>query len=208
LAVIAGAGVLLPLLLLLASFYKPLLVPRYFAWSAAPFFVLAGAALGPLSRGRFAAGAAALAAACLLNLLPYYHVETKPRWDLAAATLAQTAHDGDIVLLNSWYAHYVMAAFAERSGLTNRKVLLTWNPADVAKLPPHHDLWVIFGRAGQTAMPTAADYIDSLPALGRPLEEREVGRYITMWRFAPAAVAAECAKPSGCDGGSPATAKP
>jgi mannosyltransferase len=208
LAIVAGAGVLLPLLLLAVSLYKPLLVPRYFAWSAAPFFILAGAALGSLSRGRFAAGAAALAAACLINLLPYYHAETKPRWDLAAAALGQAAHDGDIVLLNSWYSHYVMTAFAERSEVASRKLLLTWNPADAAKLPPNHDLWVILGRAGQTPMPTAADYIDSLSALGRPLEERQIGRYITMWRFAPSAVVAECAKPSGCDGATPATAKP
>lgn len=209
LAVVAGAGLLMPSLLLLASFYKPLLVPRYFGWSAAPFFVLAGAGLPRLSPVRFAGAATALAIACFINLLPYYHDETKPRWDLAAATLAGAAHDGDVVLLNGWYAHFVMTAFAERSALANRNLVLTWDPADAAaRLQPHHDLWVILGRAGQTALPTADDYVDSLSALGRPIEERHIGRYIVLWHFAPAAVAAGCGGPSGCDSVSQTTGKP
>jgi mannosyltransferase len=208
LAVIAGAAVVLPSLVLLAALYKPLLVPRYFGWSAAPFFILAGAGLGRLPAGRFAAGATALVTACLINLLPYYQAETKPRWDLAATTLAAEAHNGDVVLLNGWYAHYVMTAFAERSALADLNLTLTWNPADAAaRLLPHHDLWVVLGRAGQIAPPASDDYVDSLSALGRPIEERQIGRYITLWRFAPAAVAAECPAPAACDGSSPASDK-
>jgi mannosyltransferase len=209
LAVVAAAGILLPLLLLAASLYKPLLVPRYFAWSAAPFFVLAGAGLGRLSPARFAGAATTLAAACLIGLLPYYHEETKPRWDLAATTLADTVHDGDVVLLNSWYAHYVMTAFAERTTLSDRHPVLTWSPEDAAaQLLPRHDLWVVLGRAGQTPMPSPDDYLNSLAALGRPIEERRIGRYITIWRFVPSTVAATCAAPAACDPGTPATAKP
>ena len=37
---------------------------------------------------RFAAATAVLGAACLVNLIPYYDYETKPRWDLVAAQLA------------------------------------------------------------------------------------------------------------------------
>jgi mannosyltransferase len=209
LAVIGCAGIAVPLLLLLASLYKPVLVPRYFGWSAAPFFVLAGAGLGRLTPGRFAGCAAALAAACLINLSPYYHDETKPRWDLAAAALAGATHDGDVVLLNSWYAHYVMTAFAERSELADRHVVLTWDPADAAaRLQPHHDLWVVFGRAGQAAMPTTDAYLNSLSGIGRPIAEQQIGRYIVMWRFAPDAVAAGCGASFACGGENPASTAP
>ncbi len=136
LAAIGCAAIVPPLLLLLVSLHKPILVPRYVGWSAAPFFVLAGAGLGGLSVGRFAGGAAALAAACLINLSPYYRDETKPRWDLAVEELDREAHDGDVVLLNSWYSHYVMEPFAERSGLADRHLVLTWDPAAAAAQSP------------------------------------------------------------------------
>ena len=205
----ACAGIVPPLLLLLVSLYKPVLVPRYVGWSAAPFFVLAGAGLGGLSVGRFAVGAAALAAACLINLSPYYRDETKPRWDLAVEELDREAHDGDVVLLNSWYSHYVMEPFAERSGLADRHLVLTWDPAAAAaQLLPHHDLWVVYGRAGQAAMPPPDDYLNSLSGLGRPIEEQRIGRYIVLWRFAPDAVATGCPAQPDCSPESPAAAKP
>jgi uncharacterized membrane protein len=199
LAVVGCAAVALPALLVLASLYKPIMVPRYFGWSAAPFFVLAGAGLGRLSAGRFASAATALATACLINLLPYYHEETKPRWDLAAATLAGAAHDGDVVLANSWYAKYVLNAFAERGALAGRRVTLTSRPAAaVARLAPHHDLWVVFGRAGQGALPTPEAYLASLAGVGQPVSAHRIGRYIVLWRFAPDELAAHCPAASIC----------
>jgi mannosyltransferase len=199
LAAIGCAAVALPLLLVLLSLGKPLMVPRYFGWSAAPFFVLAGAGLGRLPRVRFAGVATVLAAACLINLWPYYHAETKPRWDLAAKQLALSAHDGDVVLLNSWYADYVMTAFAKRSGLAERQVLFTADPAAAAAgLAPHHDLWVIFGRAGQARLPSPEHYLGSLSALGRPVSEQRFGRYIMVWRFVRDEVAAGCPSAPTC----------
>ncbi|HTT78650.1 MAG TPA: glycosyltransferase family 39 protein, partial [Stellaceae bacterium] len=123
-AAVGCAGIVLPILFMLLSLAKPIMVPRYFGWSAPAFFILAGAGLGRLSAARFAACAAALAAACLINLSPYYHAETKPRWDVAVDRLADAAHDGDVVLLNGWYADYVMQAFAERGPLADRQLVI------------------------------------------------------------------------------------
>jgi hypothetical protein len=184
LAVIGCAALVPPLSLLLVSHFVPVLVPRYFAWSAAPFFILAGAGLGRLIPMAFAAAAPLLAAGCLINLLPYYQYETKPRWDLLAQRLAAAARPGDVVLLNSYYSYSVFAVFAARAGLTEHGVGLSWQPSEAATLARGHDLWAIYGRAGQQPKETLAEYRRSLADFGRPIAEASVGRYVRVWRFA------------------------
>jgi hypothetical protein len=184
LAVLGCAALVLPLSLLLLSPFVPVLVPRYFAWSAAPFFILAGAGVGQLSWPRFAAVAAALAAACIGNLAPYYGYETKPRWDLLAAQLAAAARPGDVVLLDSYYSYSVLAAFAARAGLDDHRITLTWQLPVPARLAPGHDLWAVYGRAGQAAKKQSAEaFRRSLAILGQPATETAVGHYIVLWRF-------------------------
>ncbi|HEY1504251.1 MAG TPA: glycosyltransferase family 39 protein [Stellaceae bacterium] len=191
LIVIGCAACVLPLLLLLVSRVTPVLVPRYFAWSAAPFFILVGAGIARLNAWRYAAVLTAFVPVALVNLEPYYHAETKPRWDLAAGRLAAETQPGDVVLFNSWDAYYVAtAAFAKSSGLDQQNLALTWKPKDAARFEPGHALWVVFGRAGQGKMERPTDYIALLSRLGRPASEEQIGRYITIWRFAaPDAVA-------------------
>ncbi|MGH7034306.1 MAG: glycosyltransferase family 39 protein [Stellaceae bacterium] len=197
-AVIACAVLVLPLLLLSVSLAAPVLAPRYFAWGAAPFFVLAGAGLAGLRGWRFAGSASALGALCLVNLLPYYADETKPRWDLLAARLGEQAQQGDLVLLNDWHADYVLTAFAPRAGLDLGRIRLSWSAAKVAA-PPGHDVWAVFGRTGQGEMQTPEAYLATLSALGRPVSEERIGRYIVLWRFhAPGAPTVNCGKPEGC----------
>jgi mannosyltransferase len=185
LAALGCAALVLPLGLCLVSLFVPVLVPRYFAWSAAPFFIFAGAGLGLLSGARFAALAAALGAICLINLIPYYRYETKPRWDLVATRLAATAHSGDVVLVNSYYAYSVLAVFAARAGLDQRHVKLTWLLPEAAKAAPGHDVWAVYGRSGQGAKKrSSGDYRRSLSlALGGPVAVNAIGRYIVLWRF-------------------------
>ena len=197
-AVIVCAVLVLPLLLLSVSLAAPVLAPRYFAWGAAPFFVLAGAGLAGLRGWRFAGGAAALGALCLINLSPYYGDETKPRWDLLAARLAEQAQQGDLVLLNDWHADYVLTAFAPRAGLDLGRIKLSWS-ANKVTAPPGHDVWAVFGRTGQGGMQTPEAYLATLSALGRPVGEERIGRYIVLWRFqAPGAPTANCGKVEGC----------
>jgi mannosyltransferase len=184
LAILGCAALVLPLGLLLLSLFVPVLVPRYFAWSAAPFFIFAGAGLGRLSLPGFAAAAAALGTACLVNLIPYYGYETKPRWDLLATQLAAAAQPGDVVLLDSYYSYSVLSAFAARAGLADHRVTLTWDLQQAAGLMPGHDLWAVYGRAGQnTKKQSPEDYRRTLAALGEPAEENSVGRYIVLWWF-------------------------
>lgn len=183
--VILGCSTLVvPLGLLLLSIFVPVLVPRYFAWSAGPFFIFAGAGLGWLSLARFAAAAAILGTVCLVNLIPYYYSETKPRWELLAAQLAATAQPGDVVLLDCYDSYSVLSIFAARAGLDKNRVTLTWNPPEVAELAPGHDVWAVYGRTGQGAKNMSSeDFRSTLAALGQPVAENSIGRYITLWQF-------------------------
>lgn len=183
LAAVAVPALALPGAMLLLSLVVPVLVPRYFAWSAAPFFVLAGAGLGRVSGMRFAAPAAALAAAGAINLAPYYHYETKPRWDKAAALLAARAKPGDVALVNRGYSYYVFAIFAKQAGLSGRGVRIARHLAEAERFAPGHDVWAVYGRTGQGPIVSPQDYLRSLAPLGRPAAEYAVGRYITLWRF-------------------------
>ena len=196
LAVVGGAAFLVPLGMLLLSPIVPVLVPRYFAWSAAPFFILAGAGLdsgsprGFAARGwgrfaglRFAAMAAALAAAGLINLAPYYHYETKPRWDRLAERLARKAKPGDVVLVNRGYSYYVFSVFARRADLAGHGVRIARHIAEAERLAPGHEVWAVYGRAGQGPMLSPQDYLRSLAPFGRPDGEYSIGRYIILWRF-------------------------
>ncbi len=197
LAVIGSAALLLPVSLLVVSLFVPVLVPRYFAWGAAPFFIFAGAGLGQLRFRRFVPAAAAFAVACLVNLVPYYGYETKPRWDLVAAQLAATGRPGDVVLLDSYYSYSVLAVFAARAGLADHGVRLSWNLPQAIKEAAGHDLWAVYGRTGQAAKKQSPkDYREALATLGPPAAKNPVGRYILVWRFSdPATPAVQIATP-------------
>jgi mannosyltransferase len=183
LAAVGLAAFLLPLGMLLLSLLVPVLVPRYFAWGAGPLFVLAGAGLGQLSGGRFAALAGMLGAACFANLAPYYNYETKPRWDQLAARLAAKAQPGDVVLVNDYYSYYVFSVFAARTALAERRVMMTWRLPEATRLAAGHNLWSVYGRAGQGVMEPVETYRRSLAILGRPAAEFSIGRYIVAWRY-------------------------
>ena len=197
LSVLGSAALLLPVSLLVVSLFVPVLVPRYFAWSAAPFFIFAGAGLGQLRFRRFALAAAAFAALCLVNLLPYYGYETKPRWDLLAQQLAAAARPGDVVLLDSYYSYSVLSVFASRTGLTDHGVKLSWSLPQAVRQAAGHDLWAVYGRAGQaTKKQSPQAYRQALAPLGPPLAQNPVGRYILVWRFSePTAPADQIATP-------------
>jgi mannosyltransferase len=209
LATVGLAAFLPPLGMLLLSLLVPVLVPRYFAWGVGPLFILAGAGLGQLPSGRFAALAGTLGAACLVNLAPYYNYETKPRWDRLAERLASKAQPGDVVLLNDYYSYYVFSVFAPRTGLADGRVKLTWQLPEALRLAAGHNLWAVQGRAGQGVMQPLETYRRSLvAALGRPVAEFSVGRYIVAWRFlepgetapnAQATTPQACSDPCGVD---------
>jgi 4-amino-4-deoxy-L-arabinose transferase-like glycosyltransferase len=199
-AVLGAATLILPISLGLVSLFVPVLVPRYFAWSAGPFFVLAGVGLEQLfrerlSRVRSVALGVALTVVCLINLAPYYDYETKPRWDLAARELAALARPGDVVLVNSYYAYWVLSNFARPAGLDEDRIKVTWKREEAIP-PPGHTLWAIYGRTGPAFDETAEGFHASLAMLGASPAAAPIGRSICLWRYPGAALSASAQPPN------------
>ncbi len=202
LPLLGAAALALPVSLCLVSIFVPVMVPRYFAWSGAPFFIFAGIGFARFSATGFRVLAPVLAVLCLINLAPYYQYETKPRWDVVASELAAAAQPGDVVLVNSYYADFVLSAFAPQAGLDKDEVTLTWQLPDAMQRTPGHDLWVVYGRTGQAMRQSLADFRNSLAPLGQPESETTIGRYIVLWHYAePEKAEGGAATGAGCGPG-------
>jgi mannosyltransferase len=150
LSVVALAALAMPAALSILSMFQPFWITRYLLWSTGPFFVLAGIGLAGLPRPLLPVAATALAVAGIINLAPYYRSETKPRWDLAAAYLAENVRPGDVVITNNAFARYVLVAYADRYRLDRAIVSTTHDVSTTAAhfASPQQRLWVVYGRTG------------------------------------------------------------
>ncbi len=183
LAVIGLAFITMPVAMLLMSIFQPVWIPRYLLWSTGPFFVLAGIGMAALPRRLFPLAVAAIVITGLVNLVPYYHAETKPRWDLAAAYLAAHVRPGDSVVVSSTGAKYALDAYSGRGGL-KPAILDGTDPAHAAsRLAPQGNVWVVYGRVGQLVRTSEADYLKKWSALGTPADTVRFGRHVVAWRF-------------------------
>lgn len=178
----------LPLTLALISLIHPVLLPRYLLWSAAPFFILAGFGIEVLAR-RVRAPVLALAVILLaLNLLPYYHAETKPRWDEAAAILAQRAAPGDILLISDGAAT-AMLDFEQSLTPAHHPVWTTTTHVHRAAriLAGGHRIFAVYGPAGQGQAPDEAAFFAKVEALGGTAAPIDAGAEIAIEQIDPLA---------------------
>ncbi|MBE7210785.1 MAG: glycosyltransferase family 39 protein [Gluconacetobacter diazotrophicus] len=176
----------LPAATALVSVAVPLFMPRYLLWGTGPFLVLAGTGLAALPRRtRWAAGLLVCAAA-LVNLLPYYRTETKPRWEVAARMLDQRLRPGDELLIADPGAVDMMNVFLARRGAAIPRALWT---ADVAEascaLGAGRRVWAVFGRVGQVDHEDLSRFQADIAPLGPPLARVGVGMDITLMLFEP-----------------------
>jgi hypothetical protein len=174
-----------PLLILLISIVKPLWMPRYLLWSTVPFLVFVGLGINVVPR-RWRDGAlAALGLLALVNLLPYYHAETKPRWDLAALALVHEMHPGDLILASDELPVYMMNFFLQRH---DTAIPASDWTTDVFRAARHLQdggrVWVMFGRVGQADRTPIANFVRIIKPLGKPVAEVHVGQLIRMKLYA------------------------
>lgn len=185
--VLALGFAVLPLLLLVLSVVKPMLVPRYLLWSAVPFFVLAGAGAAVLPRQWQPVVAVALPLLCLLNLWPVYRIGTKPRWDCTAAMLTAATRPGDTIYAADPNAPAMLEALRPRDQppLGSKVVLTSRLDLAVARWKQGSRVWAVNGRSALGQRESLAGFEAKLAVLGRPQQTMALDREITVLEFAP-----------------------
>jgi uncharacterized membrane protein len=193
LAAIGLSFAILPVCLVLISIWHPILLPRYMLWSAAPFAILAGIGAGyilnTLNPRRRAFALTAIAAALVINLVPYYGAETKPRWDIAARMLAHEMAPGDVLVLSDTGALPILKMYLPAGAQT---YVLQDSDGDVAHARQAQlagkRVWAVIGRAGQgpNTKPEITAAYARLAPLGTPTEFEMAGNRIYINMFDPA----------------------
>jgi mannosyltransferase len=177
--------VVLPLLLLAVSVFKPVLVPRYILWSAAPFFVLVGVGATALPRRTLPAAVAALVMLAALNLVPVYRLEVKPRWDMAAATLSAQVLPGDTVFTDDPNAPAMLAALQPPNATPIDNIALVTPRFDqaLARWKQGGRVWAVNGRSALGERETPGIFKSRMAAMGIPAMQISQGKEITILMF-------------------------
>jgi len=181
--------VTLPLLLLAVSLFKSMLLPRYILWSAAPFFVLAGLGAAALPRRALPVLVTVLIVVGSVNLAPVYRIETKPRWDVAAATLAANVRPGDTVLTSDPNAPTMLSVLQPKNQAPIDGKALVTQDLDVAlaRWKQGSRVWAVNGRSAMGEREDVDTFKNALAALGTPVAQIPQGKEITILMFqAPA----------------------
>jgi hypothetical protein len=181
----------LPLFLLAISLIKSMVLPRYMLWSAAPFFMLAGIGAAALPRRIRPAVATVLLLVCVVNLAPVYRVETKPRWDMAATTLATHVQPGDTVFTGDPNAPTMLALLQPKGTAPIGATALVTPQLDVAlaRWKQGSRVWAVNGRSALGQREGLDAFKDRIAALGTPTLQIPEGKEITILMFPAPAVA-------------------
>jgi mannosyltransferase len=189
LAVLGISVLFLPVLLTGISLWQPILLPRYILWSAAPFAILTGIGtatlLENLARRTQTLAVTAVAALLLGNMLPYYHAETKPRWDIAAQMLAQDVEPGDVVYLHDFYASKLLQIYLPPG---KQALVLTGNSTTLDQAAAAESqgkrVWAVYGLAGQgNGKAEIQGYHDNQKRLGTPKSIQNAGTRIVIAQY-------------------------
>lgn len=175
----------LPLFILSISLFKSMLLPRYVLWSAAPFFVLVGLGADLLPRRVLTVATTLLLLLSVVNLGPVYRMETKPRWDMAAATLAANVRPGDTVFTSDPNAPTMLSVLNPKGALPLDSNALVTSQLDevLARWRQGSRVWAVNGRSALGQPQDLADLKSRMAALGAPAAEIPQGKEITILMF-------------------------
>lgn len=179
------AFLVLPLLILVISLFKSVLLPRYILWSAAPFFVLAGLGAAAIPRRVMPAAITLLFLLGAVNLGPVYRTETKPRWDMAAATLAANVRPGDTVFTSDPNAPTMLSVLNPKGTLPIESTAVVTSQLDeaLARWKQGSRVWAINGRSALGKREELDAFKNRIAALGTPTMEIPQGKEITILMF-------------------------
>jgi mannosyltransferase len=183
-----------------AVLMSPLLslwLERYLLWLACPFFVLCSvgfANLRPLLRRFVAIG---LGSVSIYNLVIYYHAETKPRWDMAAAEISSHLVHSDVLLVpNSWEPRMLDEYFKRLNPSLQH---MEWtHDVGVAEgdLISGGRIWAVFGRVGLYDRESEENFLARIRTLGDPAFRTPAGREILILLYDRAPPLRKCASVS------------
>jgi mannosyltransferase len=187
------AFLVLPGLFSIASLWRPMLLPRYLLWSAAPFAIFAGIGIkaftGRLSPPTQTLTLALAGAFLLINLLPFYRAETKPRWDIATQIMAAEAKPGDVFYFYETGGGWTMRYYLPEN--LAPYLITDWggNLGHALQAQAQgHRVWAIYGDSWQTrTWKSMQDFRASLTPLGNPATTQRAGSRIYIWRYDPPA---------------------
>lgn len=175
----------LPLLILCISLFKSMLLPRYILWSAAPFFVLAGLGAASIPRRVFPVAVTLLFLLGAVNLGPVYRTETKPRWDMAAATLAANVRPGDTVFTADPNAPTMLTVLKPKGAMPMDATVVVTSQLDeaLARWKQGGRVWAVNGRSALGEREELDAFKNRIAALGTPTMEIPEGKEITILMF-------------------------
>jgi len=187
--VLVTLTVVMPAALALVSLLKPMFVPRYLLWSTGPYFILAGVGITtlPVLVPR-AAAALAIGCGAMASLWPYYAAETKPRWDLAAAYLAEHAGADDALVVSSGLARMMLRTYLARCHAEWPDPLRAQSRDEIRHAySSGTNVWLVYGRAGQGGnLVSREEFTGRWSELGPARESVTFGRHIAISRHVKA----------------------
>jgi 4-amino-4-deoxy-L-arabinose transferase-like glycosyltransferase len=184
LAVLAAAALVPPLVIFAVSLVTPVLVPRYLLWGSLPVCLGAGLALGRLPARLQGPALVVLGGLALANLAPYYHVESNPRWDLAALDLQGGLQPGDLVVMENAREFTMLDFYCRRHpGLRQMRQWTANVPAALRWQKSGRLVWAVHAKAGQGEKLSDRQFVAELAGLGKPDLVERAGRDILIMRF-------------------------
>lgn len=189
LTVLVVAVTVLPFALLVISTVFPLWLPRYLLWSAVPFFIVAGLGIALLPRWLQGPAVAIVGTLAFVNLTPYYWIDTKPRWDLAAASLQPAIENRHLVLVADVWVPRMMNVYLSRKGdVLPQSQWTTDVDVAITRLADGRRVWAVFGRVGQVDRENLESFLHRISSLGRPAAEMRAGLDVVILEFAAPAI--------------------
>lgn len=184
LVVLGSAFLAMPIAIALLSIHQPVLVPRYLIWSTGPYFMLAGIGVAMLPIWSFPLSAAVIVIGAALSLASYYTAQTKPRWDQAAAYVADHVRPSDVVVVRSKLTEFVLRAFVQRYNFNTTFPIVALNSTEpLHVITEAKRVWVVYGRVGQSVIESEHEFREKWTAFGDPAWETRFGAHVLILRY-------------------------
>jgi hypothetical protein len=120
-----------------------------------------------------------------VNLAPVYRLETKPRWDVTAATLAAHVRPGDTVLTADPNAPTMLSVLQPKGQAPIADTALVTQNLDVAvaRWKQGSRVWAVNGRSAMGVREDVDTFKNTLAELGPPVAQIQQGKEITILVF-------------------------